>query len=95
MALYRIETADHLHEGDVEFKKPKVHLLLHHVFRRCNLSFQTKKKRPLRRAHVETDPDDHVSDTTMATDDKLIVPRARDLNSNFVELSSQWRSRQP
>jgi U4/U6.U5 tri-snRNP-associated protein 1 len=55
------------------------------VFHHTNLPLQTKAKRSSRRAQPKADPDDDVGDTAMVTDDKPIAPRARDLNTNFVD----------
>lgn len=52
------------------------------TFQYADLPFQVKK-RALRRAQAEADPD--ISDTTMAIDGKPIAPYVRDLDSNFVD----------
>lgn len=64
-----IEMADYLQEGDVGFKKPK-----------------TKKKRPSRRMGENSDVTDVKLDSDgMQIDEKPIVPRQRDLDTNFVD----------
>ncbi|KAG6885672.1 hypothetical protein C0993_011436 [Termitomyces sp. T159_Od127] len=72
------EMNDYLKEGDVGFKKPKVSLPF-----TCGCTsnkVQTKKKRPSRRV-AESD----AAADQMDVDEKPIVPRARDLDTNFVD----------
>ncbi|KAF7797098.1 hypothetical protein EIP86_008290 [Pleurotus ostreatoroseus] len=64
-----IEMTDYVKEGDVGFKKPK-----------------TKKKRSARRIAEIADVDDVATNgDQMQVDEKPIVPRQRNLDSNFVD----------
>jgi U4/U6.U5 tri-snRNP-associated protein 1 len=74
-------TSDYLQEGDIGFKKPKASHPLVFYSPSLNNITQTKKKRSSRRA-PEADP---VPDDQMDVDQKPIVPRARDLDTNFVD----------
>ena len=74
---------DYLKEGDVGFKKPKVRILSYTLIPYLShLWSQTKKKRPSRRV-VEVDEEQ--AGDQMAVDETSIVPRARDLDTNFVD----------
>ena len=72
-----VVTTDYL-QGDVGFKRPKGwSSFLSPSFSTSNILFG--------QAQPKTDPDNSVGSTIMVIDDKTIVPRARDLESNFVD----------
>ena len=69
MRIENVEMADYLKEGDVGFKKPK-----------------TKKKRPSRRMGENSDITGvKLESDEMQVDEKPIVPRQRNLDTNFVD----------
>lgn len=83
-----IESADYLKEGDVGFKKPKVCLFRYRLVTMNSLYVlglsQTKKRRPSRRI-VEDSAIPPVDGDQMQVDEKPIVPRQRNLDTNFVD----------
>ena len=69
MRIENVEMTDYLKEGDVGFKKPK-----------------TKKKRPSRRMGENSDITGvKLESDEMQVDEKPIVPRQRNLDTNFVD----------
>lgn len=67
--LENMEVADYLQEGDIGFKKPK-----------------TKKKRPSRRVAEDSGIEAPANgEASMDVDEKPVVPRARNLDANFVD----------